>query len=150
MIVDTGVDILSFGGTKTGMMFGEAVVFLKPELDKYFELYRKQGMQLASKMRFISAQFIALLTKDVWKENATNANNMAKYLADKLREIPEIKITQEVQSNGIWAIIPKELAEKMQKAQFFYPWDEKTSEYRIMASWDTTRQEIDQFINSIK
>lgn len=150
MITDTGVDILSFGGTKTGMMFGEAVVFLKPELDKYFELYRKQGMQLASKMRFISAQFIALLTKDVWKENATNANNMAKYLADKLREIPEIKITQEVQSNGIWAIIPNNLAEKMQKAQFFYPWDEKTSEYRIMASWDTTKQEIDQFVNSIK
>jgi len=150
LITDTGVDILSFGGTKTGMMFGEAVVFLKPELDKYFELYRKQGMQLASKMRFISAQFIALLTKDVWKENAANANNMAKYLADKLRTIPDIQISQEVQSNGVWAIIPQTLAEKMQKTQFFYPWDEKKSEYRIMASWDTTKLEIDQFISLIK
>lgn len=150
MITDTGVDILSFGGTKAGMMFGEAVVFLKPELDKYFELYRKQAMQLSSKMHFIAAQFIALLTKDLWKQNANNANNMAKYLAEKLQDIPEIELTQNVQSNGIWAIIPKGLADKMQKAQFFYPWDEKKSEYRLMMSWDTSKKEIDNFINSIK
>jgi len=149
MISDTGVDILSFGGTKAGIMFGEAVVFLKPELDKYFELFRKQGMQLASKMRFIAAQFIALLTNDVWKQNAINANNTAKYLAGKLKAFPEIQLTQEVQSNGIWAIIPNELAKKMQKTQFFYPWDEKKSEYRIMCSWDTTKEEIDQFIKKI-
>jgi len=150
MITDTGVDILSFGGTKAGMMFGEAVVFLKPELDKYFGLYRKQAMQLSSKMHYIAAQFIALLTKDLWKQNAANANAMARYLADSLKQFPEITLTQEVQSNGIWAIIPEELAGKMQKAQFFYPWDEKKSEYRIMTSWDTSQKEIDDFIKAIK
>ena len=149
MITDTGVDILSFGGTKAGMMFGEAVVFLKPGLDKYFELYRKQGMQLASKTRFIAAQFIALLTKDLWKENAKNANDLAQYLAEKLSNIEGIEITQKVESNGIWAIIPPSLAEKMQSAQFFYPWDEKTNEYRIMTSWDTSKKEIDAFISKI-
>ncbi|RUA26056.1 MAG: threonine aldolase, partial [Bacteroidetes bacterium] len=88
MITDTGADILSFGGTKNGMMFGEAVVFLKPELVNHFELYRKQGMQLHSKMRFISAQFIALLQNDVWKKNALHANKMAQYLAERLNSFP--------------------------------------------------------------
>lgn len=149
MITDTGVDILSFGGTKNGMMFGEAVVFLKPELAKYFELFRKQGMQLASKMRFISAQFTALLRDNVWEKNARHANEMAQYLGSKLAGIPEIKISQEIETNGIWAIIPKALAEKMQNAQFFYPWDESKDEYRIMTAFDTTREEIDTFIDAI-
>jgi len=149
MITEAGVDILSFGGTKIGMMFGEAVVFLKPGLDKYFQLYRKQGMQLASKMRFIAAQFIALLSNDIWRQNALNANNMAQYLAEKLMRINEVQITQEVQSNGVWAILPADLAQRMQSAQFFYPWDEKKSEYRIMTSWDTSREEIDQFIKQL-
>jgi threonine aldolase len=149
MLVDTGVDVVSFGGTKNGMMFGEAVVFLKPGLDKYFQLYRKQGMQLASKMRYVAAQFIALLSKNLWKENAEKANSMAQYLANKLRNIPEIEITQAVESNGIWAIIPPDYAEKMRKSQFFYPWDERKSEYRIMTGWDTTKKEIDQFVASI-
>lgn len=149
MITDTGVDMLSFGGTKNGMMFGEAVVFLKPELAKHFELFRKQGMQLHSKMRFISVQFTALLQNNVWKNNALNANKMAQYLTEKLLEIPGIQITQKVESNGIWAIIPKNLAEKMQDAHFFYPWDESKDEYRLMCSWDTTKEEIDRFIDSI-
>lgn len=149
MISDTGVDVLSFGGTKAGLMFGEAVVFLKPGLDKYLELYRKQGMQLASKMRFIAAQFITFLSSDIWKENALQANNMAMYLAEKLSAFPQVKFSQEVQSNGIWAIIPKDFAQKMQNAQFFYPWDEKKSEYRIMTSWDTTKEEIDSFISKL-
>ena len=149
MITDTGVDILSFGGTKNGLMFGEAVVFLKPELTRYFELFRKQGMQLASKMRFISAQFTALLRNDVWKKNAANANAMAQYLGLKLAAIPEIKISQKIETNGIWAVIPKALATKMQEAQFFYPWDESKDEYRIMTAFDTTKEEIDIFIKSI-
>ncbi len=149
MITDTGVDMLSFGGTKNGMMFGEAVVFLKPELAKHFELFRKQGMQLHSKMRFISVQFTALLQNNVWKNNALYANKMAQYLTEKLLEIPGIQITQKVESNGIWAIIPKDLAEKMQDVHFFYPWDESKDEYRLMCSWDTTKEEIDRFIDSI-
>ncbi len=149
MITDTGVDILSFGGTKNGMMFGEAVVFLKPDLAKYFELFRKQGMQLASKMRFISAQFTALLRNDVWAKNAKHANDMASYLAKKLADIEEIKISQKVETNGIWAIIPKTFAEKMQNAQFFYPWEEAKDEYRLMTAFDTTKEEIDTFIQNI-
>ena len=149
MITDTGVDMLSFGGTKNGMMFGEAVVFLKPELAQHFELFRKQGMQLHSKMRYISAQFIALLQNDIWKKNAIHANNMAQYLAKQLEGYPELIISQKVESNGIWAIIPKPLAEKMQKAHFFYPWDESKDEYRLMCSWDTNQEEIDLFIKSI-
>lgn len=149
MITDTGVDILSFGGTKNGLMFGEAVVFLKPELTDLFELFRKQGMQLASKMRFISAQFIALLRNDLWEKNARHANEMAQYLGSKLASIPEIKISQKIETNGIWAVIPKALAEKMQNAQFFYPWDESKNEYRIMTAFDTTKEEIDTFIQAI-
>lgn len=150
MITDTGVDLLSFGGTKNGMMFGEAVVFLNPELAKYFELYRKQGMQLHSKMRFISAQFIALLQNDVWKKNARHANKMAQYLAAKLRMFPEISFSQKVESNGIWAIIPSALATKMQNAHYFYPWNEEKNEYRLMCSWDTTTEEIDAFVEGVK
>ncbi len=150
MLVDTGVDVLSFGGTKAGLMFGEAVVFLKPGLDKHFELYRKQGMQLSSKMRFIAAQFIALLSSDLWRNNAMQANAMAQYLAEGLSKNAEIEITQKVQSNGVWAIIPPLLAEKMQNTQFFYPWDEQKDEYRLMCSWDTTKEEIDRFLDLSK
>ncbi len=150
MITDTGVDMLSFGGTKNGMMFGEAVVFLKPELAKHFELFRKQGMQLHSKMRFISAQFIALLQNDVWKKNAQHANKMAEYLAKQLLKFPEINFSQNIESNGIWAVIPKDLATKMQDAHFFYPWNESKDEYRLMCSWDTTHEEIDTFIKSLE
>jgi len=150
MITDTGVDMLSFGGTKNGMMFGEAVVFFNPELAKHFELFRKQGMQLHSKMRFIAAQFTALLRDNVWLKNAGHANNMAQYLANHLKAIPEITFSQKVESNGIWAIIPKNLAEKMQQAHFFYPWDESKSEYRLMCSWDTTKDEIDDFISELR
>lgn len=149
MITDTGVDVLSFGGTKNGLMFGEAVVFLNPELSKYFQLFRKQGMQLASKMRFISAQFIAMLKDNVWERNARHANEMAQYLASKLQAIPEIKFTQPVETNGIWAIIPKPLAEKMRKAHPFYPWEEAKEEYRIMTAFDTTKEEIDVFVKTI-
>lgn len=149
MITDTGVDILSFGGTKNGLMFGEAVVFLKPELANLFELFRKQGMQLASKMRFISAQFTALLKDNVWEKNARHANEMAQYLGSKLASIPEIKISQKIETNGIWAIIPKGLAEKMQQAQFFYPWEESKDEYRIMTAFDTSKEEIDLFIEAV-
>jgi threonine aldolase len=150
MITDAGVDMLSFGGTKNGMMFGEAVVFLKPGSGKYFELFRKQGMQLHSKMRFIAAQFLALLENDVWKYNAQNANAMAAYLAGRLQEIPGISFTQKVESNGIWAIIPEGLAKKMQQLSYFYPWDESKGEYRLMCAWDTTKEDIDKFIAQTK
>ena len=147
---DAGVDVLSFGGTKNGLMAGEAICFLKPGLASDFKYIRKQGMQLASKMRFISAQFIAYFRNDLWKECASHSNAMAAVLADKLKEIKGIHITQKVQSNGIFVIIPHDAAEKVMKQYFFYSWDEIKSEYRLMCSWDTTEEDIDEFVNILK
>ena len=143
---DAGVDVLSFGGTKNGMMFGEAICYLKPGLSNDFKYIRKQGMQLASKMRFISAQYIAYFRNDLWKKCATHSNAMAKMLADKLSKFKELKITQTVQSNGIFVIMPSAVAVKMCEHYFFYPWNEKASEYRLMTSWDTTEEDIEGFI----
>jgi threonine aldolase len=147
---DAGVDILSFGGTKNGMMFGESICFLKPGLSADFKYIRKQGMQLASKMRFISAQYIGYFRNDVWKSCAEHANAMARLLADHLKQIPEVKLTQTVQSNGVFVIIPKEVADKVKERYFFYPWDEKRSEWRLMASWDTQTNDIEDFIVLLK
>jgi threonine aldolase len=147
---DAGVDVLSFGGTKNGMMCGESICFLKPGLSGDFKYIRKQGMQLASKMRFISAQYIGYFRNDLWKRCAANSNAMARMLADKLNLIPQVKITQEVQSNGVFVIMPAAVAEKMTEHYFFYPWDEKKSEYRLMASWDTEEKDIENFITLLK
>ena len=150
MIKDTGVDVLSFGGTKNGMMYGEAIVFLKPELAKDFKYYRKQGMQLASKMRFISTQFLAYFNNNLWHKNATHANDMAKLLAEKVKAIPQVKITQEVQANGVFAIVPKHIIPILQEQYFFYEWNEFTGEVRWMTSWDTTTEDIEGFISVLK
>jgi threonine aldolase len=138
LTTDSGVDVLSFGGTKNGMMFGEAVCFLRSGLSNDFKYIRKQGMQLASKMRFISAQFIAYFRNDLWKKSALLSNSMAKLLFEKVKDMDEIRITQPVQSNGVFVILPVQVAENLSKHYFFYPWNEKISEYRWMTSWDTT------------
>ncbi len=147
---DAGVDILSFGGTKNGMMFGEAICFLKPGLSADFKYMRKQGMQLASKMRFISAQYIAYFRNDLWKNCAAHSNRMAHLLGEKLEQIREVRITQKVQSNGIFVIMPEGLAKKMQNHYFFYPWNEKISEYRLMTSWDTREEDIEGFVRLLR
>jgi threonine aldolase len=147
---DAGVDVLSFGGTKNGMMLGEAICFLKPGLAADFKYIRKQGMQLASKMRFISAQFIAYFRDDLWKKCASHSNAMAGILANKIMEIKGLKITQPVQSNGVFVIIPKKVAEKVMQQYFFYPWNEKKSEYRLMTSWDTTEEDIEEFVRLLE
>lgn len=147
---DAGVDVLSFGGTKNGMMFGEAVLFFNPSLAKQFAYIRKQGMQLHSKMRFITAQFDALLSNDLWKRSASHANSMAKRLEHALRQIPQIKITQAVDGNGVFAIIPKEITEALQQEFFFYVWNDRTNECRLMCSFDTTEKEVEQFAEKAK
>ena len=147
---DAGVDVLSFGGTKNGMMFGEAVCFLKPGLADDFRYIRKQGMQLASKMRFISAQFIAYFSNDLWKKCAMHSNSMARKLYDSVKGLNGIIITQPVQSNGIFVIMPPGVAKRLQERFFFYPWNEETSEYRWMTSWDTTEEDIDNFVSLLK
>jgi threonine aldolase len=147
---DAGVDVLSFGGTKNGMMFGEAICFLRPGLSGDFKYIRKQGMQLASKMRFISAQYIAWFRNDLWKTCAGHSNRMAGILAERLRQLNGVKITQKVESNGIFVIIPETIAKKIQEHYFFYPWNEKTSEYRLMTSWDTTEEDVEGFVSLLK
>lgn len=148
--VDAGADVLSFGGTKNGLMLGEAIVFFRPELARDFMYIRKQGMQLASKMRFISAQFLAYLNDEQWRKTASHANAMAKLLAEGIATIPQIKITQKVDANGVFAIVPKEIIPDLQTEYFFYMWDEEKSEVRWMASWDTTKEDIENFVKLIK
>jgi threonine aldolase len=147
---DAGVDVLSFGGTKNGMMFGEAICFLSPGLSSDFKYIRKQGMQLASKMRFISAQYIGYFRDDLWRKCASHSNAMAKILSEKLQKIKEVSITQPVQSNGIFIIIPRDVAERVRNHYFFYPWNEMNSEYRLMTSWDTTEEDIEGFVELLK
>ena len=147
---DVGVDVLSFGGTKNGMIYGEALVFFDKKHSVNFKYIRKQGMQLASKMRFISAQFEEYMNNDLWLRNAQHSNKMAKLLALKLKNVPEIQITQKVESNGVFAIIPKEIIPILQEAYFFYVWDEKTSEVRWMCSFDTSEEDVINFTDLIK
>ena len=148
--VNVGVDVLSFGGTKNGIMYGEAVIFFNKKLSKNFKYVRKQGMQLASKMRYISAQFIALLSNDLWRKNAQYANKMAKYLEKRLKEIPKIKLTQKVETNGVFTTVPPKCIPLINKKYFIYTWNEKISEVRLMTSFDTKKEEIDDFIDYLK
>jgi threonine aldolase len=146
---DAGVDVLSFGGTKNGLMFGEAVVLFHPEKANIFPFLRKQGMQLHSKMRFIAAQFNALLTDDLWRRNATHSNNMAAKLAMGLRKL-SIEITQPVDGNGVFAILPEAVLPLLQKEYPFYVWNEKLSEVRLMCSFDTTEEEVNNFLDNVR
>lgn len=145
-----GVDVLSFGGTKNGMMYGEAVVFFNKSLSQNARYIRKQGAQLVSKMRFISAQFEALLSSNLWLKNAKVANSMAQYLGREMAKIPQVKITQLIQANAVFAMIPKKYIAKLQSEYFFYVWDEMTSEVRWMTSFDTTKQDIKKFVGLLK
>jgi threonine aldolase len=147
--VDCGVDVLSYGGAKNGMMYGEAVVFLNKKLGENFKYIRKQGMHLPSKMRFISAQFEALLSGDLWRRSAEHANRMARLLASEL-EKAGIKLTQPVESNGVFAVIPEKYIEALQKKYFFYVWNEEISECRFMASFDTTEEDIHDFVALVR
>jgi threonine aldolase len=142
---DLGVDVLSFGGTKNGAMAAEAVVFFNPDLCRDFLYRRKQGMQLASKMRFISAQIDALLTDDLWLKNARHSNRMAKLLERELKAIPQVKIVYRVEANGVFAQVPRRAIAEIQKRYFFYVWDEADSVVRWMCSWDTTEQDVREF-----
>ena len=142
---DLGLDVLSFGGTKNGLMGAEAVVFFDKKLARNFQYLRKQGMQLASKMRFISAQFDALLTNNLWLQNAQHANRMARLLQKEVSKIPQLKIVYKVEANGVFAKIPRQSIAKLQKRYFFYVWNEEESVVRWMCSFDTTAEDVQQF-----
>lgn len=152
---DVGVDVLSFGGTKNGLMFGEVVIFFNKELAENFEYARKQGMQLHSKMRFIASQFTRFLTDDLWKNNASIANRLAGILANEIKKIPQLKVSQSVEANGVFVLMPSELIPKLQEQYFFHVWNESPQvdgdmkEVRLMCSWDTTEDDISGFIRLV-
>jgi threonine aldolase len=146
---DLGVDVLSFGGTKNGIMGGEAVVFFNPALSKDFLYLRKQGMQLASKMRFIAAQFEALLTDDLWKRSAEHANRMARVLEAEVRKIPQVRVVWKVEANGVFAQIPRHAIAKIKEKYFFYPWIEEECIVRWMCSFDTTEDDVKDFVRVV-
>jgi len=145
-----GVDILSFGGTKNGMMYGEAIIFFNRELCEDFKYRRKQGMQLASKMRYIAAQFSAYLKDDLWIRNARHSNLMAQRLYTAVKDIPGVTVTRKVEANAVFAILPPEIIPALQQEFFFYIWDEEVSEVRWMCSFDTTEEDIASFAASLR
>ena len=149
MITNTGVDVLSFGGTKNGLMYGEAVVVLNPALTNNFKYIRKQGMQLASKMRYISAQFEEYLKDGLWLENARHSNCMAQLLYQKAQALG-ITVTQKVEINELFVILPPQIIEALQREFFFYVWDESRNEVRWVCSWDTAEEDIDRFAGLLK
>src|SRR5271154_430237 len=142
---DLGVDVLSFGGTKNGILGGEAVVFFHPELSRDFLYLRKQNMQLASKMRFIAVQFETLLTNDLWRHSAEHANRMARLLETELRRVPNVRIAWKVEANGVFAQIPRHAVEKIKARYFFYMWIEVECIVRWMCSFDTTEEDVKDF-----
>jgi len=145
-----GVDALSFGGTKNGLLGGEAVVLLNPRLAQGFEYLRKQTLQLASKMRFLAAQFDALLTDDLWLRCATQANSMAAQLAKAVGDLPNLTVTRPVQTNAVFATLPTTVTEELRAEFPFYVWDEGIGEVRWMCSWDTTEDDVDDFSSAIR
>ncbi len=151
--VGSGVDIMSFGGTKNGLMYGEAVLFFNPELARDFAFYRKQNMQLGSKMRYISAQFDAYLKDALWLKNAAHANKMAALLAASLQDVPGLEIAQPVQVNAVFARLPRKAVEPLQKSHYFYLMDETPYERplaRWMTSFDTTEENVLDFARAVR
>ncbi|WP_043632027.1 threonine aldolase family protein [Nonomuraea candida] len=145
LTTDAGVDVLSFGGTKIGLMYGEAVVVLDPEAATGIDYLRKTLMQLSSKMRFVSVQFEALLSGDLWLRNARRANAMARRLAEAVRGVPGVEVTREVEANAVFAVLPADAAERLRKRFRFYTWNNETGEVRWMCAFDTTEQDVDDF-----
>ena len=145
-----GVDILSFGGTKNGAIAAEAVAYFDSKLAKDFGFRRMQAMQLASKMRFVAAQFDALLTDDLWKRSATHANNMGALLGRELSRIADVRLTQKVEANEVFAIFPRDEIPKLQEKFVFELWDPPTAECRMVTSFDTTEDDIGIFVEHVR
>ncbi len=146
---DLGVDLITFGGTKNGMMMGEAVIFANKKISNDFKFIRKQGMQLGSKMRFISAQFIELLSNNRWFDNAKHANKMAQLLAQEVAKNPYIRLMYPVQANGVFVKIDPMYIPLLQQEYSFYVWDEVQHVVRWMTSFNTTEQDVYQFVQLI-
>jgi threonine aldolase len=148
LTTDAGVDVLSFGGTKNGGLGAEAVVFLNPSLVGGFQYLRKQSLQLASKMRFLAAQFDALLRDDLYRELAGRANTMASRLAKELDEL--VEITRPVRANAVFAILPHDAIARLREQFQFYVWDERRDEVRWMCAWDTTEDDVAALVDAVR
>lgn len=150
LTADLGVDALSFGGTKNGLLMGEVIVLFSSIPTEKVLYLRKQLSQLYSKSRYIAAQFEEYLKDDLYLSLAKHANSMAKYLEKRLGEISYINITSPVESNAVFAIIPRNVYEIISKDHFFYIWNEETMEVRWMCSFSTLKEDIDNFITDLK
>ena len=142
----SGVDVLSYGATKNGAMGAEAVISFHPDAPSSLRFIRKQSMQLASKMRFVAAQFRALLSDELWRDNAAHANEMAGRLAAGVTQIPGVTIAYPVEANGVFATLPGAVTEELQREYPFYLWDPPSGVVRWMTSFDTTEQDVDEFV----
>ena len=142
-------DVLSFGGTKNGALGAEAVIVMRPELVADAHYLRKQQLQLASKMRFLAAQFLALLDRDLWRQSASHANAMAQRLARGIQDLPGVELAYPVESDAVFARLDPQHIEVLQREWYFYVWDEETSTVRWMTAFDTTESDVDQFVASI-
>lgn len=147
---DVGVDVVSLGGTKNGLLLGELVVVLNPDAAREVERARKASMQLASKMRFVSAQFDALLGSDLWLRNARHANAMSRRLASAIAGLSGLTIQHDVEANAVFAILPDEVVERLQKRVDFPAWNVSGGAVRWMTSFDTTESDVDQFVSAIR
>lgn len=145
-----GVDVVSFGGTKNGLMFGEAVVILNPQLAHSFKYIRKQAAQLPSKTRFVAAQFLEYLQTNLWKEIAAHSLHMAKQLRTELEKIPNLQFLAPTESNGVFVYLPRPIVKKLKEKYFFYVWDESTFSCRLMTSWDTQPKDVLGFVDELK
>ena len=150
MTTDAGVDVVSFGGTKNGLMIGESVVFLNPELARDYKYRRKQGLQLCSKMRFLAVQFEAYFKDDLWHRNAEHSNRMAQMLYNAVKDIPQVQVMYPVQVNGVFVKLPRNVWTELQKQYFFYDWDIDNDVVRWMCSFDTSEDDINNFVKALK
>jgi threonine aldolase len=147
---DAGVDVISLGGTKNGILYGEAVVVANPDAVEGIHFLRKLDMQLASKMRFISAQLIALYEGDLWLRSATHANAMAQRLRNAVEGLTGVWITQATQANAVFAVLPPGVADRLRESFRFYDWNPATREVRWMCAFDTTEADVDAFVAALE
>jgi threonine aldolase len=148
--VDAGVDVVTFGGTKNGMVYGEAVCFLRPDLARSAGFIRKQAGQLPSKMRFVAAQFLALFEDDLWLRSAGHANAMAQRLAYGVSNISGVQVNQPVEANGVFASLPRPAIDLLLDWATFYVWDASRHEVRWMCAFDTTPDDVDRFVAGVR
>jgi threonine aldolase len=147
---DAGVDVLSLGGTKNGLLYGEAVVVINPDAATGLKFLRKLSMQLSSKMRFTSAQLVALYEGDLWLNSAHHANAMAARLRHALADVAAVRFTQQTQANANFAVLPPGVADRLREHFRFYDWNPVTGEVRWMTAWDTTEEDVDTFAAAIR